>query len=196
MIISLVVAASENNAIGKDNKLLWRLPNDLKFLKNITWAMPVAMGRKSFESIDSQPLNGRVNIVITRQKDFKAPGAVVVNNLNDAIFVAKEHDYNELMILGGGEIYKEAMPKAAGFILPVYTPFLRMLIPFFLKLMLTNGLLRQMKIFKQMINMRTHIAFRCGIESDLWIADLPAGRQVGDCGLQIEYLLLSSLLLS
>jgi dihydrofolate reductase len=112
MIISLVVAASENNAIGKDNKLLWRLPNDLKFLKNITWAMPVAMGRKSFESIDSQPLNGRVNIVITRQKDFKAPGAVVVSSLNDAIFVAGEHDYNELMVLGGGEIYKEAMPKA------------------------------------------------------------------------------------
>ena len=112
MIISLVVAASENNAIGKDNKLLWRLPNDLKFLKNITWAMPVAMGRKSFESIDSQPLNGRVNIVITRQKDFKAPGAVVVGSLDDAIFVASEHDYNELMVLGGGEIYKEAMPKA------------------------------------------------------------------------------------
>jgi len=112
MIISLVVAASENNAIGKDNKLLWRLPNDLKFLKNITWAMPVAMGRKSFESIDSQPLNGRVNIVITRQKDFKAPGAVVVGSLNDAIIVAREHDYNELMVLGGGEIYKEAMPKA------------------------------------------------------------------------------------
>jgi len=74
--------------------------------------MPVAMGRKSFESIDSQPLNGRVNIVITRQKDFKAPGAVVVGSLNDAIIVAREHDYNELMVLGGGEIYKEAMPKA------------------------------------------------------------------------------------
>ncbi len=112
MIISLVVAASENNAIGKDNKLLWKLPNDLKFLKNVTWAMPVAMGRKSFESIDSKPLKGRLNIVITRQKDLKAPGAVVVGSLKDAIFVAQEHDYKELMILGGGEIYKEAMPKA------------------------------------------------------------------------------------
>jgi len=112
MIISLVVAASENNAIGKDNKLLWSLPNDLRFLKNITWAMPVAMGRKSFESMDSKPLNGRVNIVITRQKNFKAPGAVLVGSLKDAIFVAQEHDYKELMVLGGGEIYREAMPIA------------------------------------------------------------------------------------
>src|SRR5438046_2974692 len=106
MIISLVVAASENNAIGKDNKLLWKLPNDLRFLKNVTWAMPVAMGRTSFESIDSKPLKGRLNIVITRQKNLPAPGAVVVGSLKDAIFVAQEHDYKELMILGGGEIYK------------------------------------------------------------------------------------------
>ena len=112
MIISLVVAASENNAIGKNNKLLWHLPNDLRFLKNVTWAMPVAMGRKSFESMDSKPLNGRLNIIITRQKDFKAPGAVVVGSLKDAIFVANEHDYKELMVLGGGEIYVEAMPQA------------------------------------------------------------------------------------
>ena len=112
MIISLVVAASENNAIGKDNKLLWKLPNDLKFLKNVTWGLPVAMGRKSFESIDCNPLKGRLNIVITRQKDYEAPGAVVVSSLKDAIFVAQEHDFKELMILGGGEIYKEAMSKA------------------------------------------------------------------------------------
>lgn len=112
MIISLVVAASENNAIGKNNKLLWHLPNDLKFFKNVTWAMPVAMGRKSFESIGSKPLNGRLNIVITRQKDFEAPGAVVVGSLKDAVFIAGEHDYNELMVLGGGEIYKEAITNA------------------------------------------------------------------------------------
>lgn len=112
MIISLVVAASENNAIGKNNTLLWHLPNDLKFFKNITWAMPVAMGRKSFESIGSKPLNGRLNIVITRQKDFEAPGAVVVSSLKDAVFIAGEHDYNELMVLGGGEIYKDAITSA------------------------------------------------------------------------------------
>ena len=66
MIISLIVAASENNAIGKDNKLLWHLPNDMKFFKNTTWAMPVIMGRKTFESLAGEPLPGRYNIVVTR----------------------------------------------------------------------------------------------------------------------------------
>ena len=112
MIISLVVAASENNAIGKQGKLLWHLPNDLRFFKNITWAMPVAMGRKTFESLNSKPLNGRLNIIITRQKDFKADGIVVINNSTDAAFIAQQNDYKELMILGGGEIFKESMPKA------------------------------------------------------------------------------------
>ena len=112
MILSLVVAASTNNAIGKDNQLLWNLPNDLKFFKNVTWAMPVAMGRKSFDSLGGKPLNGRLNIVITRQKDFNAEGITVVHNLQDAIFLAQQHDYKELMILGGGEIYKQSIDKA------------------------------------------------------------------------------------
>lgn len=112
MIVSLVVAASDNNAIGRQNKLLWHLPNDLKFLKNITWGMPVVMGRKTFESVDSKPLPGRINIIVTRQKGFEAPGVVVVNSLKDAQFFAGENDYNELMILGGAQIYEEAMPKA------------------------------------------------------------------------------------
>ena len=111
MIISFVVAASENNAIGKNNQLLWHLPNDLKFFKNVTWGMPVLMGRKTFEALKSQPLNGRVNIVLTRNKHFKAQGAAVVNKFKDALFFATQNDYKELMILGGGEIYKELMPK-------------------------------------------------------------------------------------
>ena len=69
MILSLVVAASTNNAIGLHNQLLWRLPNDTKFFKNITWAMPVIMGRKTLESL-GKPLPGRLNIVITRQKNW------------------------------------------------------------------------------------------------------------------------------
>lgn len=112
MIISLVVAASTNNAIGKNNQLLWNLPEDMKYFKNVTWAMPVAMGRRTFQALNSTPLNGRVNIVITRQKKFSPAGIVAVNKLDDAIFFAREHDYNELMIIGGGEIYKLAMPKA------------------------------------------------------------------------------------
>ncbi|WP_153800282.1 dihydrofolate reductase [Foetidibacter luteolus] len=112
MKISLVVAASTNNAIGKNGELLWTLPNDMKFFKNITWAMPVAMGRKTFEALNSKPLNGRLNVVITRQKNFNGNGVVVVNNLNDAIFIAKEQDYKELMVIGGGEIYREAIAIA------------------------------------------------------------------------------------
>ncbi len=111
MIISLVVAASENNAIGKNNRLLWNLPNDMKFFKNITWAMPVAMGRKTFESFKGEPLNGRMNIVITNQKDFTAPGITVVNNFEHAVHVAEKNDYKKLMVIGGGEIYKTSMPK-------------------------------------------------------------------------------------
>lgn len=112
MIISLVVAASTNNAIGKNNQLLWNLPNDMKFFKNITWAMPVCMGRKTFESFKGELLNGRLNIVITRQKDFSPQGAIVVSNFDEAISVAEKNDYKELMVIGGGEIYKQTISKA------------------------------------------------------------------------------------
>ena len=112
MIISLIVAASENNVIGKNNQLLWHLPNDLKFFKNTTWGMPVVMGRKTFESLGNKPLNGRLNIVITNQKKWNANGVVVVNSLDDAIFVAKSHSYKEMFIAGGGLIYNLVMNKA------------------------------------------------------------------------------------
>ncbi len=112
MIISLIVAASTNHAIGKDNQLLWRLPNDLKFFKNTTWANPVAMGRKTFESLGGKPLPGRLNLVITRQTNWKAEGVTVVHSLNDAISLAQSHQYKELFVAGGGEIYTEAMKCA------------------------------------------------------------------------------------
>ncbi len=111
MNISIIVAASLNHVIGKDNQLLWHLPNDMKFFKQITWAMPVVMGRKTFESIGSKPLNGRVNMILTQQKDFKA-NAVVVNNINDVLFVAKEHDYKEIFVIGGAKVYKQFLEKA------------------------------------------------------------------------------------
>lgn len=111
MIISLVVAAATNNAIGKEGKLPWHLPNDMKHFKNVTWGMPVIMGRKTFESL-GKALPGRKNIVITRQTDWKVPGAVVVKNMEDALFVAKETDANEIMVIGGGEIYKAFFDKA------------------------------------------------------------------------------------
>ena len=111
MIISLVVAAANNNAIGKDNKLLWHLPNDLRFFKNVTWGMPVIMGRKTFESF-GKPLPGRKNIVITRQSKWKVEGAVTVKSLDDALFLVSQMDVKEAMVIGGGEIYRMAFEKA------------------------------------------------------------------------------------
>ncbi len=113
MKISLVVAAAENNAIGKENQMLWHLPNDLKYFKNITWGLPVLMGRKTFDSFGGgKPLRGRANIILTRKKNYHPDGTVVVNNLDDAFFFVKEADYNELMVIGGGEIYNLMMAKA------------------------------------------------------------------------------------
>ena len=106
-MISLIVAAAENNAIGKNNQLLWHLPNDLKFFKNTTWGMPVIMGRKTFESVN-KPLPGRFNIVITRQAGWKADRVIVATGLQDALKKAAETNCKEFFIIGGGEIYKQA----------------------------------------------------------------------------------------
>jgi dihydrofolate reductase len=111
MTISLIVAASTNNAIGKNNQLLWHLPNDLKFFKNTTWGMPVIMGRKTFESVN-KPLPGRFNIIITRQADWNAAGVIVAKNLNEALQKAAETNCKECFIIGGGEIYKESFTMA------------------------------------------------------------------------------------
>ena len=112
MILSLIVAASTNKAIGLKNQLLWRLPNDTKFFKNTTWAMPVIMGRKTFESLGNKPLQGRLNIIITHNSGWTAEGATVVNSLQQAIDASAVLDYKEAFVIGGGEIYKEAMPVA------------------------------------------------------------------------------------
>ena len=112
MITNLIVAASENNVIGKKNKLPWHLPKDLKFFKNTTWAMPVIMGRKTFESMDGKALQGRINIVITRNESYKADGALVANSLKDALFIANDLDYKEVFIIGGGELFLQAMEQA------------------------------------------------------------------------------------
>ena len=111
MKISLVVAAASNNGIGKGGTMPWHLPNDLKHFKNVTWGMPVVMGRKTFDSL-GKPLPGRKNIVITRQPDWKAEGAVAVKSMDDALFLVKETDALEAMIIGGGEIFKMMFEKA------------------------------------------------------------------------------------
>ena len=110
-MISLIVAAAENNAIGKKNQLLWHLPNDLKFFKNTTWGMPVIMGRKTFEAVN-KTLPGRFNIVITRQQGWNAADVIVATDLNDAIKKAAETNCKEVFIIGGGEIYKQSIETA------------------------------------------------------------------------------------
>jgi dihydrofolate reductase len=111
MIVSLVVAAANNNAIGKDNKLLWHMPNDMKYFKNVTWGMPVIMGRKTFEAL-GKPLPGRKNIVLTKQNGWKTGGTVTVKSFEDALFLGKEMDVKEMMVIGGGEIYRSVIDRA------------------------------------------------------------------------------------
>jgi len=112
MNITLVVAASENNAIGLNNQLLWHLPKDMRFFKNTTWGMPILMGRKTFESMGSKPLNGRLNIIITRNKNWTSEDVTVVHTMEEATALATKFSYNELLVIGGGEIYEMALPLA------------------------------------------------------------------------------------
>ena len=114
MKISLIVAAAEDNAIGRDNQLLWQLPNDLRFFKNTTWGMPVIMGRKTFESMGAKPLPGRFNIVISRQDKYlpEAPVLQVASSLEMALQLARETHCREVFIAGGGQLYQQALPLA------------------------------------------------------------------------------------
>ena len=109
MIISLIAAIGKNNVIGVDNKLPWKLSADLKRFRTITSGKPVIMGRKTFESIGG-PLPNRKNIIITRDKNYKADGCVVVHSAEEALHAAGEN--GEVMIIGGAEIYRQLLPKA------------------------------------------------------------------------------------
>lgn len=111
MIISLIVAVSANNVIGKENKLPWYLPNDLKYFKNTTWAMPIIMGRKTYESI-GKPLPGRTNIVISRNTAWNADGTFSVQTLDQAIELSNQLQVKELFIIGGAEIFNTSLPLA------------------------------------------------------------------------------------
>ena len=109
--LTMIVAAGENNEIGKDNDLIWHLRDDLKRFKSLTSGHHIIMGRKTFESFP-KPLPNRTHIVITRQSNYKAPdGVIIVNSIEDAINIAKKD--SQPFIIGGGEIYKQAMPYAS-----------------------------------------------------------------------------------
>jgi dihydrofolate reductase len=106
-MLAIIVAIDENNAIGKDNKLLWHITEDLKYFKSITNGHPVIMGRKTFESI-GKALSGRTNIIISRNRQFSAEGCIVVSSLEEAISVASETD-DDKFIIGGASVYREAV---------------------------------------------------------------------------------------
>ncbi|KKR33558.1 MAG: Dihydrofolate reductase [Candidatus Falkowbacteria bacterium GW2011_GWF2_39_8] len=115
-MISIICIIGKNNAIGRNNQLLWDLPTDMKHFREVTKGGVVIMGRKTFESI-GRPLPKRTNIIITRDAEYKAEGCTVVNSLESAFAKAKEVPsssdgkyQNEIFIIGGGEIYRQALP--------------------------------------------------------------------------------------
>lgn len=105
----MIVAMGDNGAIGKDNALLWHLPDDFKRFKSITMGKPILMGRKTYESI-GKPLPGRENIVVTRDKAFFAKGLTIVNSIDAALLAAEKYD--EVMVIGGASFYEQMLPMA------------------------------------------------------------------------------------
>ncbi len=108
-MIILIAAASENNALGKENKLLWHLPDDFKRFKTITSGHYIIMGRKTFESFP-KPLPNRTHIIITRQKNYTFPDCIIATNLENALELAPKNE--AVFIIGGGEIYKQSIDIA------------------------------------------------------------------------------------
>ena len=111
MIISLIVAVSENNVIGKDNKLPWKLSSDLKRFKYYTKGKAVIMGRKTFDSI-GKPLPDRINIILSKQKDYKPEKTVVFSDLSAAFNFAADNGLEEVFVIGGSNIYEQTLDLA------------------------------------------------------------------------------------
>lgn len=113
MIISAIAARTQNNVIGLNNDLPWHLPDDMKYFMQTTKNHCVIMGRKNYQSIPEKfkPLPNRTNLVVTRQQDFQAPGCSVVHSIDEALHVAQSTSETETFIIGGAEIYKQAMPS-------------------------------------------------------------------------------------
>jgi dihydrofolate reductase len=109
MKLSIIVAVAENNVIGKDNQLIWHLPADLKHFKVLTMGHPMIMGRKTFESIGN-PLPGRVSIIISRQPAYRVSNCVVTHSLEQAVSEANQLGSQEAFVIGGAEIYRQAIP--------------------------------------------------------------------------------------
>ena len=108
-MIIMIAAVAENNALGKNNELVWHLPNDFKRFKSLTTGHHIIMGRKTFESFP-KPLPNRTHVVITRQKDYNPEGCIVVDSIEKALAVCPENETS--FIIGGGEIYNLGLPFA------------------------------------------------------------------------------------
>lgn len=120
-VISLMAAVAEGMVIGKDNDLPWHLPSDLRYFRRMTMGKPVIMGRRTLESL-GKPLDGRKNIVLTRQEDYAPEGVDVARSLDEALDIVEGAP--EIMILGGAKVYAEFLPRADRLYLTVvYAPF-------------------------------------------------------------------------
>jgi len=109
----LVLARADNGVIGASGGIPWRIADDMKRFKALTLGKPIVMGRKTWDSFPKKPLPGRTNIVITRNRAWRAEGAVVANSLPDALRLAEREQPSEIAIVGGAEIYEAALPYAA-----------------------------------------------------------------------------------
>lgn len=111
-VIALVLAMADNGVIGVDGRIPWRIPEDMRRFKALTLGKPCIMGRKTWQSLPRRPLPGRTNIVVTRDSDFAGDGAVVVRSVDEALARAREENRAEIMVIGGGEIYRAALCRA------------------------------------------------------------------------------------
>ncbi len=111
MMISMIAAMAHDRVIGLDNQMPWHLPADLAHFKRVTLGKPVLMGRKTFESI-GRPLPGRRNLVISRNSDYRADGVEVIDSVEAALALLADSDVAELMVIGGGHLYGQLLPRA------------------------------------------------------------------------------------
>src|SRR5689334_25110054 len=111
--IVLVVAIADNDVIGNANRIPWRIADDMKRFKALTIGKPMIVGRKTYESFPKRPLQGRTNIIVTRDRAYRAEGAVVVHSLEDALARARSESPSEIVVAGGADVYAQALPHAA-----------------------------------------------------------------------------------
>lgn len=112
-MVSIIAAIGRNRALGKDNRLLWHIPEDLKRFKRLTMGRACVMGRKTFESIVNslgKPLPGRISVVVTRDEEWQHEGAVVAHSLEEALRKAGEVSPQEVFVIGGAQVYAQALP--------------------------------------------------------------------------------------